>query len=398
MTKNIVFFFLGVFLSQLASYMSVRGVSNDIIVLSPISQPPPTASCERCESPLSSDHRVNFLPVPSGPESFSGDEDDEQTGSLTEVSAEECASKKYSFNGLLATFLDIDFEKLILQSNVNPQISRVIDIGVWASSELRSMAIMGFTVDAYEPEPRRFELIQHDLVTQLTSEQRARVTINHKAVSDTDVTIFFKSKGKDSYIMGQEEVRALEKHNLPLGVTAVSSISVANILKESSYYWFKIDTQGFDTRILENLVDTLKSEAKKHVRIPFIEFEFSPRSEVDRAGRTKDDHIRTFKKLIDLGYDVFLGACLKTMSSMRSSRHMRKSALSMFHSSQAPLCVDEFVQWAHHYSYHPFNHRSLRKNTTDMGMWCELLAVKKGTRRAEYFRTKGWMYATRTHK
>lgn len=280
---------------------------------------------------------------------------------------------------LFCRFIDIDFIEFVLSSHPNPAKAKVVDIGVYQGGELVHMAKMGFTVDAYEPNPARFNHSSNE-INALPDAVRSRIKLHQNAVADRKSKLYFQRAGLDSHIYFPEDEAKLKPHTI-----VVEGIPISSVVNEDKYF-VKIDTQGFDTRIVDNLLDSL--EKTKHV-VNFIQFEFSPFFEVSRAQRTKEDHRRVFRRLLDSGYDVYQGAAVQPW--LKSHRNVYgKSPLAMLApAANVPTCVDDFVDFMHSGKEKPLYPG---KTSNEIGLWMDVLAVRR-VANTPYYRHTGWVLA-----
>lgn len=280
---------------------------------------------------------------------------------------------------LFCRFIDIDFIEFVLSSHPKPSKAKVVDIGVYQGGELVHMAKMGFQVDAYEPNPARFEHSSNE-INNLAEGVRQRIKLRQNAVADRQSKLYFQRAGLDSHIYFPEDETKLKPHTI-----VVEGIPISSVVNEDKYF-VKIDTQGFDTRIVDNLLDAL--EKTRHV-VNFIQFEFSPFFEVSRAKRTKEDHKKVFRRLLAAGYDVYQGAAVQPW--LKSHRNVYgKSPLAMLApASNVPTCVDEFVEFMHSGREKPLYPG---KTSSDIGLWMDVLAVRR-VANAPYYRHTGWVLA-----
>ena len=278
---------------------------------------------------------------------------------------------------LFCRFIDIDFIEFVLSSHPQPRNAKIVDIGVYQGGELVQMARQGFNVDAYEPNPFRFNK-SRDEIDALPAAVRSRIRLNQNAVADRRSKLYFQRAGLDSHIYFPEDPTKLKPQTI-----VVEGIPIADVITESKYF-VKIDTQGFDTRIVENLLDAL---AKSEHTVAFIQFEFSPHFEVTRAERTKEDHRRTFRRLLDAGYDVFQGAAVQPWLKSHRGTYGKTPLAMLAPAANVPTCIDEFVDFMHKGKTTPIHPG---KTSTDSGTWMDVLAVKR-LATTPYYRHTGWV-------
>jgi FkbM family methyltransferase len=282
---------------------------------------------------------------------------------------------------LLCRYIDIDFIEFVLSSHPSPAKARIVDIGIYQGGELVHMARQGFVVDAYEPNPFRYDRSLEEINAQPEA-VRKRITLHQNAVADRASKLYFQRAGLDSHIYFPEDESKLKPHTI-----TVDGIPIGGIINEDKYF-VKIDTQGFDTRIVDNLLDAL--EKTKHV-VTFIQFEFSPHFEVTRAQRTKDDHKRVFRRLLDAGYDVYQGAAVQPWIKSHRGTYGKSPLAMLAPAGTVPTCVDEFVEFMHEYRQKPIHPG---KTSIDNGIWMDVLAVKR-LASTPYYRHTGWVLAKR---
>jgi FkbM family methyltransferase len=278
---------------------------------------------------------------------------------------------------LLCRYIDIDFIEFVLTSHPKPTAAKIVDIGVFQAGELLQMARTGFEIDAYEPNPFRYEKATEEIAAQ-PANVKQRITLHQNAVADRKSKLYFQRAGLDSHIYFPEDETKLKEHTI-----IVDGIPIADIVREDKYF-VKIDTQGFDTRIVDNLLDALDKNGKV---VTFLQFEFTPYFEVTRAHRTKEDHKKVFRRLLDAGYDIYQGAAVQPWIKSHRSQY-GKTPLSMISpAANVPTCIEEFVEFMHagkQKAIHP------GKTSTDMGTWMDILAVKRLTS-TPYYRHTGWV-------
>lgn len=353
----------------------------------------------------------------------------------------------YHLKWLLSRFIDIDFIEFVTSSNPflgagrgqteaalaaeptgdpdrvafantsgHPAATTIVDIGIYQAGELIHMARMGYTIVAFEPNPHRYNACIAEIAREAPAVRR-RITLRNLAVSDSTEPLHFQLAGLDShayYVKGdrvpsagatgaagdgeapsggggggaatQQQAGAVAGGVKPKSIV-VPTIPIGRILT-SNVYFVKIDTQGFDTRILDSLLTALESQG---LAVPFIQFEFSPFFEVSRAMRTPADHKAVFRRLQDAGYDVYMGAAVQPW--LRSHRGTYgKSPLAMLAVDRAlPTCVDAFVDHMHNGKTTPI---VPGRTSTEIGTWMDVLAVRRQAK-APYFRHTGWVLARR---
>lgn len=296
------------------------------------------------------------------------------------VAPQECTDG-YQVSALLSRFIDIDFIEFVMTSQPSPKTAPVVDIGIYQAGELVHMAQQGYNIRAFEPNPYRYNACIAEIRNQPQAVQE-RINLRNLAVSDSTEPLHFQLAGLDShaYILKEGE-EAKEKSII------VNTIPISNII-DGDQYFVKIDTQGFDTRILEQLLDTI--EAKQY-DVTFIQFEFSPHFEVTRAKRTKEEHKKIFRRLVDLGYDVFQGAAVQPWKKSHRSQYGKTPLAMLAVDRHMPTCVDEFVEHMHAGKKTPI---SPGKTSLDIGTWMDVLAVKRG-RMSPYYRHTGWVLTKR---
>lgn len=286
----------------------------------------------------------------------------------------------YFLSYLLSRFIDVDFIELVLSGHPRPSDARVVDIGVYQAGELVEMARMGFRIVAFEPNPFRYNACTAELDAKLTPEQRGHVKLRNLAVSDSDKPLHFQLAGLDSHAY---ELKAGEQAKEKSIV--VDTIPIRQIVTADTYF-VKIDTQGFDTRILEMLLDDVVA---KGIDVTFIQFEFSPYFEVTRAKRQKEDHRRVLRRLIDMGYDVYLGAAVQPWIRSHRSQYGKTPLAMIAPAKDVPTCIDPFVDFMHSGKDTPIYPG---RTSNDFGTWMDILAVKQ-LPRSPYYRHTGWVLA-----
>lgn len=283
---------------------------------------------------------------------------------------------------LLSRFIDIDFIEFVTTSCSDPAQALVLDIGLFHGGEVARMARQGFRIIGFEPSPVRFDFCKRE-IAELPEDVRNRVELHNFAVSDSDEALYFQLAGVDSHAYLLRAGEPTKEKTI-----VVHSMPIAKVVeRHRNFFFVKIDTQGFDTRIMESLIVAL---ARFNATAEFIQFEYSPHFEVTRSGRSAADHKRFFAQLQDAGYDVFMGAVLQPwVKSMRSV--YGKNPLSMISPEYkgVPTCVDAFVDYMHASKNVPIRPG---KTSTDFGSWCDLLAVRRSSL-SPYFRHTGWVLA-----
>jgi FkbM family methyltransferase len=289
----------------------------------------------------------------------------------------------YFLSHLLSRFIDIDFIEFVLSSQPQPSKVRIVDIGIYQAGELVHMAHQGFEIIAFEASPSRYNNCMAE-ITRQPQKIQDRIHLHNLAVSDNSNPMHFQMAGLDGHLYEVDEAKGEQAKEKSI---IVQTIPISKIVQNDTYF-VKIDTQGFDTRILESLLGALESST---VVVPFIQFEFSPYFEVTRAKRSKEDHKKIFRRLMDLGYDVYQGAAVQPWIRSHRSQY-GKSPLAMLAVDQdMPTCVDEFVEKMHQGKDRPiFPGRS----SNDYGTWMDILAVRR-MRRSPYYRHTGWVLSHR---
>ena len=313
-----------------------------------------------------------------------GDDDAHRAGiGRRAVEVDDTCQDGYFLSHLLSRFIDIDFIEFVLSSQPHPSKAPIVDIGIYQAGELVHMAHQGFEITAFEASPSRYNACMTEIRGQPQKIQD-RIHLHNLAVSDNSNPMHFQMAGLDGHLYEVDEGKG--EHAKEKSII-VSTIPISKIVTNDTYF-VKIDTQGFDTRILESLLGTLE---KSTAVVPFIQFEFSPYFEVTRAKRTKEDHKKIFRRLMDLGYDVYQGAAVQPWIRSHRSTY-GKSPLAMLAVDQdMPTCVDEFVEKMHGGKGKPiFPGRS----STDYGTWMDILAVRR-MRRSPYYRHTGWVLSHR---
>ena len=287
----------------------------------------------------------------------------------------------YRLSHLLSRFIDIDFIEFVLSSQPSPKTTHIIDIGIYQAGELIHMASQGFHIKAFEPNPNRFKACMEEISKQSEAVQK-RIDLKNLAVSDDERPIHFQLAGLDSHAYVLEDGEAAKEKSV-----MVQTIPINKVVDQDVYF-IKIDTQGFDTRILDSLLSSIQS---KNWSIPFIQFEFSPYFEVNRSRRSKESHKVVLRRLIDAGYDVYQGAALQPWIKSHRGTY-GKSPLSMIAPDKnMPTCVDEFVEKMHAGKNRPI---LPGKTSNSFGTWMDILAVKR-LRYSPYYRHTGWVLAKR---
>ena len=279
----------------------------------------------------------------------------------------------YHLSWLLSRYIDIDFIEFVLGSHPKPHLAKVVDIGIYEAGGLIHMAKMGFSVSAYEANPNRYNACMVEINSQ-TETVRNRINLKNLAVSDNPKPMCFQRAGLDSHMYESDDSGKCQKEKSII----VNTISMANVVT-TDLYFAKIDTQGFDTRILDILLDSIEKQA---LSITFIHFE------ITRAKRTKEDHKKILRRIQDLGYDLYQGGAVQPWKKNHPGRP-RKTPLAMLAVERnMPTCVDEFVDRMHD------RERAVSpgKSSTDFGMWMDILAVKR-LARSPYYRHTGWVLA-----
>lgn len=287
----------------------------------------------------------------------------------------------YHLSALLSRFIDIDFIEFVISSQPAPRSAPVVDIGIYQAGELIHMAQQGFSINAFEPNPYRYNACMAEIRNQPSAVQE-RINLRNLAVSDSVEPLHFQLAGLDSHAYILKDGEAAKEKSI-----VVNTVPIADIV-DGDKYFVKIDTQGFDTRILESLLSHIET---KGVDITFIQFEFSPHFEVTRAKRTAADHKRIFRRLIDLGYDVYQGAAVQPWRRSHRSQYGKNPLAMLAVDRSMPTCVDAFVDHMHAGKTTPI---VPGKTSLDIGTWMDLLAVRRGTK-APYYRHTGWVLSRR---
>jgi FkbM family methyltransferase len=334
-------------------------------------------------------------------ETISGD----AVASGKSLPAAQCPSSEH-IQSVFSHFIDIDFIEFVQTSCSDPVNSKVLDVGLYHGGEVVSLSQRGFSVVGFEPNPNRYAQCVQFAKSRLNEQQLARLELHNAAVSNSDTPLYFQLAGVDShaYVLGPGEPTKIK-------TVIVNATPAAEILKKHPHLYFaKIDTQGFDTRIVDSLLDALEgvtspgATAQPSVRtntdrtgdrisapsIEYIQFEYSPFLESSRSQRTAADHKRFFKRLIAAGYDVFMGAVVQPWNKGRAPSRYRRTPLSMIAPDRdVPTCVDEFVDYLHASKRRPIIHG---KTSTEHGSWVDILAVRRSARIANHRHT-GWVLA-----
>jgi FkbM family methyltransferase len=348
-------------------------------------QPQEAARTSTCQCPSSPQKKSPKSDAePAGGSSGSDDAELQRAGiSRRVVEMEDTCQDGYFLSHLLSRFIDIDFIEFVLSSQPQPSKVSIVDIGIYQAGELVHMAHQGFEIAAFEASPSRYNNCMAEIGRQPQKIQD-RIHLHNLAVSDNSNPMHFQMAGLDGHLYEVDEAKG--EHAKEKSII-VQTIPISKIVTNDTYF-VKIDTQGFDTRILESLLGSLE---KSTVVVPFIQFEFSPYFEVTRAKRTKEDHKKIFRRLMDLGYDVYQGAAVQPWIRSHRSQY-GKSPLAMLAVDQnMPTCVDEFVEKMHAGKERPiFPGRS----SNDYGTWMDILAVRR-MRRSPYYRHTGWVLSHR---
>jgi FkbM family methyltransferase len=316
---------------------------------------------------------VELVPVNSG--SNNDDKEDEAYRDPHQEYDDGCPDG-YHLSYLLSRYIDIDFIDFVLGNHPKPQYGKVVDIGIYEAKGLIHMARMGFNVEAYEANPNRYNACMAEIRHQPAVVQQ-RIQLKNLAVSDSPDPMCFQLAGLDSHMYKSEGSKCHKEKSVTVNTIPMRDVVAKNL------YFVKIDTQGFDTRLLEQLLDSIE---KKLVVATFIQFEFTPWFEVTRAGRTKEDHKKVFRRLQDAGYDLFQGGALQPWKKNRRAQYGKTPLALVAIERHMPTCVDEFVDRMHD------KDRAVvpGKTSTDFGMWMDILAVKRLSH-APYYRHTGWV-------
>mgnify|MGYP001561036036 CR=1 FL=1 len=293
-----------------------------------------------------------------------------------------CPEDAPRLSALLCRFIDIDFIEFVLSSCPNPQVSPIVDIGIYQGAELVHMARIGFPVVAFEPNPYRYNVSLNDVVSSLSVEDRKRVDLRNQAVGDALGRLYFQLAGLDSHAYVLRPGETPKPKSIQVDV-----VPIAGALTSDKYF-VKVDTQGFDTRIVSSLLRAMKETGRS---VTFIQFEFSPFFEVTRANVTAAEHKRFFRRLIAAGYDVYMGAAVQPWLRSHRSTYGKSPLAMLAPDPNVPTCVDEFVD-----HMHASKHRAIRPRhtSTDIGSWMDILAVKR-TSHMPYYRHTGWVLSKR---
>lgn len=283
----------------------------------------------------------------------------------------------YFLSHLLSRFIDIDFIEFVLSSQPNPKSAPIVDIGIYQAGELIHMAQQGFNILAFEPNPHRYNACTKEIASY-KQEVQDRIQLQNLAVSDSEEPLQFQLAGLDSHAYyGPAKEKSI----------VVPTIPIAKIVTKDTYF-VKIDTQGFDTKILESLLTALE---QSNIVVPFIQFEFSPHFEVTRAQRSKEDHKKIFRRLIDVGYDVYQGAAVQPWRTSHRSKYGKNPLAMLAVAHDMPTCVDDFVE-----KMHEGREKALfpGQSSTDYGTWMDILAVRR-MKVSPYYRHTGWVLSKR---
>eukprot|EP00760_Papus_ankaliazontas_P015121 PhM_4_TR16356/c0_g1_i1/m.67122 len=299
----------------------------------------------------------------------------------SDVVADDCQYGYMSY--LLAQFMDIDFIEFVMKAHPSPSQATIVDVGLYQADEVLLMANRGFRVIGFEPNPYRFGKCEEQ-VNASSATVRSRIKLHNAAITNSRGKMYFQLAGLDSHVYVPKDGEPLKPKTV-----VVNTIALAEVLADNpSIYYLKIDTQGFDTTILESVLPALESQT---LSVTFIQFEFTAMFESERAGRTPEQHKKLFLRLQRAGYDLFQGAT--TQPWIRSHRSTYgKTPLSMLAVDPlTPTCVEDLVDHLHA-SRNKAVHAG--KTSTDMGSWMDILAVKR-LRKIPFYRHTGWVYAKR---
>lgn len=282
----------------------------------------------------------------------------------------------YHISHLLCRFIDIDFIEFVLTSHPSPRTATVVDIGVYQAGELLNMAAQGFNVVAFEPNPNRFNACMTEIASH-KKETQERIILHNLAVSDSSEPLHFQLAGLDSHAYVVDPGSSTKPKSI-----VVKSIPISQVVTSDTFF-VKIDTQGFDTTILEALITSIQAQ---HLTVSFIQFEFSPYFEVTRARKTSLDHKKILRRLQDAGYDIYMGAAVQPWAHSHRSQYGKNPLAMLAVAPEVPTCVDDFVDFMHQ-----GRQRHVRSgSTTDIGTWMDILAVKR-QKKTVYYRHTGWV-------
>lgn len=298
-------------------------------------------------------------------------------------SADDVCADGYFLSHLLSRYIDIDFIEFVLSSQPSPPSAPIVDIGIYQAGELIHMARSGFHIHAFEPNPHRYNACMTE-IHGYPAEVQNRIRLRNLAVSDSAEPLHFQLAGLDShlYLVDSAKGEVAKEKSI-----TVPTIPIAEVVTNDTYF-VKIDTQGFDTKIMESLLSALE---KSSIVVPFIQFEFSPHFEVTRARRSKEDHKKFFRRLMDAGYDVYQGAATQPWIRSHRSTYGKTPLAMLAVDRDMPTCVDEFVDRMHEGRTKPL---FPGKTSTDYGTWMDILAVRR-VRRSPYYRHTGWVLSRR---
>ena len=128
-----------------------------------------------------------------------------------------------------------------------------MDIGIYQAGELVHMAQQGFHITAFEPNPYRYNACMTE-IHSYKAEVQSRIQLHNLAVSDSREPLHFQLAGLDSHAYKLEAGQQPKEKSI-----VVQTIPIAEIVTKDTYF-VKIDTQGFDTRILESLLGSSRLE------------------------------------------------------------------------------------------------------------------------------------------
>lgn len=297
--------------------------------------------------------------------------------------AQDTCQDGYFLSHLLSRFIDIDFIEFVLSSQPSPPTAPIVDIGIYQAGELIHMAQQGFRINAFEPNPHRYNACMAE-IHQYKPEVQERIKLNNLAVSDSAEPLHFQLAGLDSHLYFVDESKGEMVKEKSI---IVPTVPISKVVTNDTYF-VKIDTQGFDTKILESLLSALEQSS---IVVPFIQFEFSPHFEVTRARRSKEDHKKLFRRLIDAGYDVYQGAAVQPWIHSHRSKYGKTPLAMLAVDQHMPTCVDDFVERMHEGRGRPI---FPGKTSTSYGTWMDILAVRR-MRQSPFYRHTGWVLSRR---
>uniref|UniRef100_A0A6U7TH38 Methyltransferase FkbM domain-containing protein n=1 Tax=Eutreptiella gymnastica TaxID=73025 RepID=A0A6U7TH38_9EUGL len=202
--------------------------------------------------------------------------------------------KQFKLHHALITQKMLDVYKGILQRVPKPQRHNltVLEVGALDGAESRYAAEQGFNVISFEPSPRNYRVV--------ISKRRGQsgVTYVNKACSDQEQMLLFCQEWTPGKSTSADHIVTNPKQECIKGKIAQVSVTTVDLaLKGAPVYLLKIDTEGFDGKVLLGACQLLVSK-----NVMFIIFEFNPRL---MTLRTDVEPLDVLQMLSNIGYELY---------------------------------------------------------------------------------------------